>query len=344
MALDISSVTNGEGAVCTRCGTRYPKRKGNFAVSYAALYRGIGTLSVCKNCVDAMYTQYFQQARKPEDAIRQVCRKLDLYYDEAIYQSVVAKSVPRTLIDQYISKLNQQRYMGTSYDDTLIKENSMWQFGIVEKEQDVVSVDEPAPVVEDVPEPVEEEKIEVAPALIAFWGDGFDPGAYDMLQKRYEEWRGDGEFDIATEMLVKQICLTELDIAKDRAEGRSPEKDIQILNSLMGSANLKPAQQQKSDETQALADVPLGVWLYRYENERPLPEVDEELKDVNHVRRYVFTWMGHLCKMLDIKNEYSDLYDDAMEKYSVQKPEYESDEYDDILLDSSEEEPQDVEE
>ena len=142
-------------------------------------------------------------------------------------------------------------------------------------------------------------------------------------------------------MLVKQICLTELDIARDRADGRSPEKDIQILNSLMGSANLKPAQQQKTDEAQALAEVPLGVWLYRYENERPLPEVDEELKDVNHIRKYVFTWMGHLCKMLDIKNAYSDLYEKAMEEYSVQKPEYEEEEYDDLLSDTAEEERQD---
>lgn len=332
MALDISSVANGEGAVCTRCGTRYPKRKGNFATCYGALYRGIGTLSVCKNCVDAMYTQYFQQARKPEDAIRQVCRKLDLYYDETIYQSVVAKSVPRTLIDQYIAKLNQQRYMGMSYDDTLIKENTMWQFGIVEDEQEPVAIEEQiiAPEPEPDPEP-EPEQIEIDPALIEFWGDGLDAESYDALQKRYEEWRGNGTFDIATEMLVKQICLTELDIARDRAEGKSPEKDIQILNSLMGSANLKPAQQQKTDEAQALAEVPLGVWLYRYENERPLPEVDEELKDVNRIRKYVFTWMGHLCKMLDIKNAYSDLYDEAIAKYTVQKPEYDGDDDEDIL-------------
>ena len=220
--------------------------------------------------------------------------------------------------------------MGMSYDDTLIKENTMWQFGIIEAEHEPVSVTEPESVIEPEVEPEpEEDAIEIDPALIEFWGGGLEPESYDALQKRYEEWRGDGTFDIATEMLVKQICLTELDIAKDRADGRSPEKDIQILNSLMGSANLKPAQQQKTDEAQALADVPLGVWLYRYENERPLPEVDEKLKDVNHIRKYVFTWMGHLCKMLDIKNTYSDLYDEAIEKYSVQKPEYEGDEDDD---------------
>lgn len=336
MALDIASV--GENVTCTRCGTRYPKRKGNFAVSYAALYRGIGTLSVCKNCVDAMYTYYFQQARKPEDAVRQVCRKLDLFYDDAIYQSVVSKSVPRTLIDQYIAKLNQQRYMGMSYDDTLIRENTMWQFGIKEEEQVPVSVVEPEPADDPIDEPEEiEEEIPIDQSLIDFWGDGLDAESYDTLQRRYEEWRGDGTFDIATEMLVKQICLTELDIARDRAEGKSPEKDIQILNSLMGSANLKPAQKQKTDDTQALAEIPLGVWLYRYENQKPLPEVDDELKDVNRIRKYVFTWMGHLCKMLDIKNAYSDLYDEAMEKYSVQKPEYDEDEYDDMSLDAANE-------
>lgn len=319
MAIDLS----GEVIVCPRCGVRYPKRAGNFYVNHGSAYRGIGYVPVCKQCVSAIYTTYLNQRGIGEDAVRQTCRKLDLVWDKDLYDSVASKSVPKSFIDVYVLSLNKQKYHGKSYDDTLIAENTMWAFGsIQEASQAPVHISQPGgnEAIAGLGEPPG--TVEADPALVEFWGDGYDPEAYTSLQKRYDEWKGNNIFDTATEMLVKQICLTELDIAKDRAEGRSPDKSIAVLNTLLGSANLKPVQQQKTDDSGALADVPLGVWLYRYENERPLPEIDEDLKDVNHIQKYVFTWMGHLCKMLGIKNAYSHMYEEAIEKYSVLKPEY----------------------
>lgn len=328
MAIELT----GESVVCSRCGTRYPKYKGNFYSCYGSPYRGVGYITICKNCIDAMHVDNLLHEHSARDSIRQICRKLDLYYDDTIYETIESKSTPKTSVAQYMSRLSAQRYAGMCYDDTLAAENRLWDFSIKEEVQpEPVSV-EPEPVVEVEPEPVEEvEEEPVDQALVDFWGTGFTAEDYASLERRYDEWKGSATFDVATEMLVKQICLTELDIARERSEGKVPDKNIQILNSLMGSANLKPAQQQKADEAQALAEIPLGVWLYRYENERPLPEVDDSLKDVNRIRKYVFTWMGHLCKMLDIKNAYSDLYDEAIARYSVQKPEYEGDEDDDPL-------------
>ena len=328
MAIELA----GETITCTRCGTHYPKRRGNYYTVYGALYRGTGSPQVCKNCVDAIYNTYLGECLNTKDAVRQVCRKLDLYWNEDLFNEVAAKTVPKATMDSYIIRLNNKKYNGKCYDDSLREEEMLWQFGKPEPVVIEVPV-EPDPV-EPVVEVVEEEQPaeeDIDPKLIDFWGDGFDLSTYESLQKKYEEWSGGSQFDIATEMLVKQICLTELDIARDRADGRSPEKDIAILNSLLGSANLKPVQKQKADEASALADIPLGVWLHRYEDERPLPEVDEELKDVNHIREYVFTWMGHLCKMLGLKNAYSELYENAIEEYSVQKPEYNEEEYDDVL-------------
>ena len=251
MAIDLS----GEVFVCPRCGTRYPKRAGNFYVNHGSAYRGIGYVPVCRQCVSAIYTTYLHQRGNGDDAVRQTCRKLDLFWDKDLYDSVAAKSVPKSFIDVYVSALNKQKYHGKSYDDTLIAEKSMWSFAAIEEEQqDAVPVEpasvEPEPVVIEEPE----KTVDVDPALIEFWGDGYSGEAYTALQKRYDEWKGDSTFDTATEMLVKQICLTEIDIAKDRADGRSPEKSITILNTLLGSANLKPAQQQKTDEAMALAD------------------------------------------------------------------------------------------
>ena len=130
---------------------------------------------------------------------------------------------------------------------------------------------------------------------------------------------------MGTEILIRQICNLEVSIARDSAAGKSIEKSVNALNSLLGSLNIKPAQ-RKDDELEAeLSSTPLGVWIYRFENKRPLPEIDDQLKDVNHLKKYIFTWMGHLCKMLGVKNGYTKLYDEEIERLRVEKPEYDGD-------------------
>ena len=146
------------------------------------------------------------------------------------------------------------------------------------------------------------------------------------MQQRWEYWINrlpEGlTLDVGTTALIQQICATELDINKIRASGGNVDKQVNTLNTLLGSALLKP--KADSGDT-SLEKTPLGVWLYRYDNKRPLPEIDDDLKDVNGIKRYVFTWMGHVCKMLGKKNRYSELYEDELAKYTVQKPEYDGD-------------------
>lgn len=111
-------------------------------------------------------------------------------------------------------------------------------------------------------------------------------------------------------------------------------KSVNSLNTLIGSLNLKPAQ-KKSDELDAsIANTPLGVWLFRYENKRPLPEIDKSLQDVNRIKKYVFTWLGHICKMCGVKNGYTRLYEDEINRLRVEKPEYEDEDDESLLIDA----------
>ena len=88
---------------------------------------------------------------------------------------------------------------------------------------------------------------------------------------------------------------------------------------------MKPAQ-QKNDTDGAMENTPFGVWIRRWENQRPIPEPDPELKDVDGIIRYISIWfLGHLCKMLGIKNTYCKLYEDELAKMKVERPEYEDD-------------------
>lgn len=330
MAIEIAQ----SSVPCCKCGRAYKGRRGFFPVSYAVLYKGIGYIPVCKECIDKMYNDYLIECGNSKDACRQVCRKLDLYWNEDIFAAADKRSSARTMMSGYLTKINTVSHGGKCYDDTLREEDLIWRFVPDEPalSEPVAAEPEKDAGAEDSHSTEEpEEEVVVPESVLAFWGRGFRPNMYEDLEQRRKYWMkkfsSQGvELDVGTEALLRQICIMEITINQDRAAGRSIDKNVNALNNLLGSASLKPAQ--KKDDTNAdsaLASTPLGVWLYRYEQKRPLPEVDEDMKDVNGIRKYVFTWMGHLCKMLGLKNGYAKLYEDEIARLRVERPEYDGD-------------------
>lgn len=332
MAIEMSS----DSVICCRCGMKFGRRKGNFAVSYASSYRGIGHLPICKECVETMYNGYLAQCNDRRAAVRQMCRKLDLFWSDQLFDAVSKKSATRSIMTQYVARINTDTYAGKSYDDTLIADGTLWLFDRVpsqESSDDTIN-EASQPTEEPVVLPAQTEPVKED--VIAFWGTGYTPSMYAELEQRRSYWMSrfpdDVELDIGTEAIIRQICSLELDINRDRAAGRAVDKSINALNTLLGSANLKPVQKKQDDNDLAMANTPLGVWLYRYENKRPLPDVYDDSK----ILKYVFTWMGHLCKMLGMKdNKYTKLYEEAIARYSVDKPEYDGDD-DEAMLDALE--------
>jgi hypothetical protein len=159
--------------------------------------------------------------------------------------------------------------------------------------------------------------------VIDFWGAGFAPDFYLELERRYQDWTGGAQVvDPSERSLYKQICILEATITRDSAQGKAIDKNVNALNTLLGSMNLKPAQ-KKDDGDSAIEGTPFGVWIRRWENERPVPDVDPELKDVDGIVRYIEIWFrGHLSKMLGIKNSYSKMYEEEIAKRRVEHPEY----------------------
>lgn len=331
MSIEVSS----SNVICSKCGTSYGRRKGYFPVNYAVLYKGVGYMTVCKDCIDKMYEKYLAACGDARQAVRQMCRKLDLFWSDSVYDVVSRKNTTKTMMTSYIAKINTVTYAGKCYDDTLAAEGSLWNFS---------PASAPSSISSEVPKSLSSEESEVSideisPEIMKFWGPGFTPAMYLELEDRFKYWMSrfpeDAELDIGTEALIRQICNLEITINQDRANGKPIDKHVNALNTLLGSASLKPAQKKQDDADAALSATPLGVWLYRYENRRPLPELDEEFKDVNGIKRYIHTWVtGHLAKMLGLKNYNSKMYEDEIAKYTVERPEYtEDDEEDDILND-----------
>lgn len=317
--------------VCGRCGNAYPRRKGYFMVSYAQMHRGTGYLPICNECLQAIYSEYYNICNSPKDAVRQVCRKLDLFWNERSFAAVENKSTNRSIMSLYLSRVNTVQLSGKSYDDTLESEGKLWDFTAFEPKQE-------EPITTDKEDESSEDDIEIDDSIKEYWGPGYTPSMYMQLEQRRQYWMSripdDVEIDIVAEATIKQICSLEIDINMGRAAGRSVEKNITALNSLLGNSAMKKIIVNRSDaEDNDLARTPLGVWLFRYENEKPLPDIDDKYKDRRGLLKYVFTWMGHLCRMLGIKNSYSDLYEAAIQKYRVEKPEYDGDD-DEVFMHS----------
>lgn len=327
---------SGESVYCCKCGCKYSRRKGYFPVSYAVLYKGIGYIPVCKTCIDSMYDTYLAQCNDQRMAVRQMCRKLDLYWSDAVYEVVTRKSSTRSVMTQYIAKISSLTHSGKSYDTTLSNEGTLWSFN----EETPPAAEPPAEPVQP-PTTPQPEILNTPEDIVAFWGSGYSDDMYRELEQRRQYWMSrlpaDTELDVGTEALIRQICSLELDINRDRIAGKAIDKSVNALNNLLGSANLKPTQRKNDGADAELNSTPLGVWAWRWENNYPIPEPDDEAKE-NSIKKYIFTWMGHISKLLGIKGMYTKLYKEEVERLRVEKPEYEDLDEEDLLIASYSEE------
>jgi len=330
MAIQVGS----SGATCYKCGKTYSGFKTHFPATYSSMYKGVGYAHICKSCIEDLYNGYLVQCKNTPDAVRQVCRRLDLYWSKNVFDAAERVSSARSIMTKYIAKTNSVTYAGRSYEDTLIEEGTLWDFEKNTTSQDLSNKAQSSAATGIGGDAEKEET--VPDSVIAFWGYGLDTQQYIQLEQRRKYWMSrlpsDMEFDIGTEAIIKQLCSLELDINRDRAAGRAVDKSVNALISLLGSAKLKPAQ-KKDDISSEITKTPMGVWAKRWEDKRPIPEdEDEETKNGKDLVRYVTTWfLGHLCKMLNIRNTYCKLYEDEIEKLRVENPEY-KDEDDETLF------------
>lgn len=310
---------NASSSQCRKCGTAYGRLKGNFPVSYATLYKGQGYMPYCRDCIDEMYDAYYMVCKDAKLAVRQMCRKLDLYWNEGAYQYSELKSGSKSMMTTYIARINGVNFAGKSYDDTLIEEGSIWSSLSSELAQTGYNTVKPSEADE-----------QVDPELADFWGADYSQEFLLRLDKRYKKWTKDqGDLEPGSISLFKHICILEETIAIDSAAGRSVDKNMNTLNTLLGSLNLKPVQ-KKSEVDAATENTPFGVWIDRWEHKRPIPEPDPMLKDVDGIVRYITIWFyGHIAKTLGIPNVYCEMYEREMEKMKVERPEAFDEEVDD---------------
>ena len=156
---------------------------------------------------------------------------------------------------------------------------------------------------------------------------GRDYSTLDLwfLETQYEDWTSRYECQTKTqEELFERLSWKKLEIRNATKAGQ-PTRDLdKTYQDLLNTANITP----KQTGMDAFADAQtLGTLIQKYEETRPLPDIDPELEDVDKIGLYIDAFFkGHTSKMLGIKNTFSNIYEKVMAKYTVKPPTYEDDE------------------
>ena len=306
---------------CFYCGTEYVDT--NYYKSHSNFYNNIGKVPHCKQCIERFYQHYYEKYANegcltPErNAVKRLCMAFDIYYSEDAFNSATNSAKKRELnispMGAYMKMIQLTQYKGKSYDNTISdEEKENISFEIPAKISDSRNVDE---------------------ATMRFFGAGFSDEDYEYLKTEYDDWVARHECKTkAQEEVFKRICFKQLEILKATRRGEDTKNLDDTFQKLLDTAKLQP--KQNSGDTTA-DNQTFGTLIDKWENTRPLPEIDEELKDVDKIGLYInIFFKGHLAKMMGLKNGLSSLYTKFMKKYTVEKPEYSDDENSEVLFDT----------
>lgn len=309
---------------CSRCGRQIDII--DLYKTTSPFYDTYKKIPFCKDCLDDLYQEYYDKYSKqgynmPErKAVERICMALDIYFKESLFQTAMSQyeKTPETpLIMLYIRTARVGRNYQRTYDDT-IKD----RFEVSKEEKEIKSIYD---------EDDEDFDIRVKEGQKIF-GQGYERSDYIFLYDQYSDWTARHECGTKSqEELFKNICLTQLSLNK--AQKTNNVSEIKQLNDayikLLDSAKLQP--KQNAGDTTA-DNQTLGTLIDKWENTRPIPEVDEELKDVDKIGKYISVFFfGHLCKMIGVDNDYANEYEEYMKTYTVEKPEYTEDDADEAI-------------
>lgn len=302
---------------CMSCNTRYPSKEYYNSASLA--HRTYCKVPICDDCLNNMYKEYVRRYTVAEydnperKAMERICMIADKYYSDKLFDSAMKDREKdsydkKTFVWLYMKQTNMYQYRNRDYDDTI-------------KEKKVFCGDDGVQLPSKENSDKTNEEQEIIEEAIEIFGTGFTEDDYLYLYEEYKDWTARHECNTkAQEELFKRLCFKQLDILKAERRKENTDKLDDTYQKLLQTANLQPRQNTSDTVSEAHT---FGTMIDKWENTRPLPETDEELRDVDGIRKYINVFfLGHIAKMLGIENKYSDEYDEYMEQYTVSKPEY----------------------
>ena len=298
LAKHYKNIINRKVLLCPRCGEFLMANMYYHSNDYVTK-----KYPICKDCIRAMVEQRDNELDEPnetKESVQRVLQMMNKVYDNSYYEHCVAlweegaqeveRKSPFTLYITAVQSLPQFK-------------GKTWEHSTFGGEESIVTITNKKP----------------KSKTRKTFGAGFTDEEYLYLEEQYEDWCDRSQIDTkAQETYIIQICLQLLDIDKSRKNGKDVTKKLEALDKIMGSARLQPKQNVGNASTDGLT---FGQLIEKWENEEPIPEPEDEFKDVDGINKYLRSWFGWLAKGLGLKNSYTKEYEKEVAKYTVEKPE-----------------------
>jgi hypothetical protein len=314
LSKDYTKILEGDYIYCGKCNSFLSRETFYSSNDYAS-----GKFPVCKKCLMLMATDYDKKTNTYTDnkeKPKETLRFLDLPFIESTYNSALSS------IQAEVNEKNRstawQQYI------TMVQSLPNWR-GMKWKDSDfeVASISD-------------EEETKINTKTIKSgkkrFGNGYSNEDYMFLENEYQDWITRYECNTkAQESIFERLSFKKWEINKATKSGQ-PTKDLdKTYQELLATANIQPRQSGMDSMADAQT---LGTLIQKYEETRPLPDIDPELEDVDRIGLYIDSfYRGHACKMLGLKNKFTNLYEKVMSKYTVKPPEYDDETDSEILFD-----------
>lgn len=306
-------VFNCEKLLCPVCG--------EWKISHSSFYvdkrYAIGYYPICRNCVMEQACDFDKQTKRFTDnraKTIKVMEQLNKPFIESLYQSCLDR----------IANDNDEKKFGTAFGAMITMLNSLPQYkGYSWKDSSFIKADED-------PESFEDEALaKISQRTLKNgkkrFGVGYTDDEYAFLENEYQDWVTRYECNTkAQEECFQRLSMKKFEIHKASLQGEPTDKLDATYQQLLSTANITPKQSASSNITDAQS---FGTLIQKYEETRPLPEVDPELKDVDKIGLLIDVFFkGHLSKMFGLKNNFANIYEKYMKKYTVEPPHYDEEE------------------
>ena len=278
-----------------------------------------GYFPECKKCVKAQVEQRTNSRQEPNETVESVQRmllKMDLPYIDSLYQAQVKN----------VADASSEKNRHSAFAQYIVAIKSLPQYNTK-----TWANSEFAPDDDMNPDYEQKEVKKTIKAGRKRFGN-YPNEDLMFLEDEYQDWTTRYACESkAQELLFKRICFKQLEIDKAQKAGRETKELDKTLQELMGSLSVKPSQKNSNSLTETMT---FGQLIDKWEQEKPIPEPDEEFKDVDKIGLYIDVFFkGHLSKMMGLKNAFSALYERYIAKYTVKKPEYDEDVDSEVLFD-----------
>ena len=214
---------------CRKCTKKLPQKE-----FYDAVDNGLvdtnGKMSVCKDCVQKIYNQVFDETQSMEKSVHKLCIVLNMKFSNEALDAT--KKHVQTMMENgknvtAIFSIYKMKLTATnkSMDKSITQYEGYEDVGTIFTEKQIDTKELPIPA-----------------DVIKFWGNGKSRGDIEYLETEYANFKNTHSTDTYAEIvLLKEVCETMLQIKKLR-ENNDPDTGdaIKELRDLMKSLKISP--------------------------------------------------------------------------------------------------------